>query len=447
MLNKIISTFQKNDRSTKVNKNIAISLFAKGMNICVSLLYIPLTLNYLNETRYGIWMTLTSIVSWIGVFDIGLTNGLRNKLSNEFALHNFNKAQKYVSTTYFILSIIVMVFVILFYLINYWLDWSVILNTEYSMREELSKLVLIVITFFGLRFVLQTISTIYTADQSPSYSSILELIINALSLLFIWLLTVLHLQSLLAFAIVVMSIPVLIYFIASILGFRGKYNNLLPKWSAVDMNSSRDLVGLGIQFFVIQIAVLVIFQTSNIIISQLFTPADVTPYNIAFKYFGVVSLIWGIIMAPLWSAFTNAKALNDINWIKSTVRMLNFMIIPLIILLFLMSYFGREIILLWTNDKVNITISMILFFALYTLISIWNNIYAYLLNGTNEIRVQIYTSVVAAIIHIPLSIFLVNKIGMGPEGVVLSMIVSLSFFAIIGPIKSFRLIKEWEKNL
>jgi len=157
-------------------------------------------------------------------------------------------------------------------------------------------------------------------------------------------------------------------------------------------------------------------------------------------------MFWGIIMAPLWSAFTQARAHNDIEWIKKTIAKLNkFMFLTVFIVLF-MALGAKEIVSIWTSGQIIIQPIMVWIFALYTLISIWNNIYAFFLNGVSKIRIQIFTSIAAAILHIPIAFLLVKHYKMGSEGVVLSMAISLSFFAIAGPIQSYKLLKTWNSN-
>ena len=73
------------ERSEIAKKNIFYSFFVKGFGIFISLLVVPVTIKFLNPTEYGIWLTLNSILLWINTFDIGLGNGLRNKLSEAFA--------------------------------------------------------------------------------------------------------------------------------------------------------------------------------------------------------------------------------------------------------------------------------------------------------------------------------------------------------------------------
>ena len=55
-------------RSVKAKKNILASFMIKGGSIAISLILVPLTINYVNPTSYGIWLTLSSMVGWFWLF-------------------------------------------------------------------------------------------------------------------------------------------------------------------------------------------------------------------------------------------------------------------------------------------------------------------------------------------------------------------------------------------
>ena len=100
MKKNILSSLLKGDtRSVKAKKNIIASGLFKGADLLIYLLLVPVTLGYLNPYEYGIWLTLNSILAWINSFDIGLGNGLRNKLAEAIAKDDKVLARKYVSTT------------------------------------------------------------------------------------------------------------------------------------------------------------------------------------------------------------------------------------------------------------------------------------------------------------------------------------------------------------
>ena len=68
-------------RSVTVKRNIAGSLFLKCISIIISLQVVPLTIDYINPTRYGVWLTLSSIIAWLSYFDLGFAHGFRNRFA------------------------------------------------------------------------------------------------------------------------------------------------------------------------------------------------------------------------------------------------------------------------------------------------------------------------------------------------------------------------------
>src|SRR5690606_20552241 len=136
---------QGQGRTVKAKKNILGSIFIKGGSIATSLVLVPLTLEYVNATQYGIWLVLSSIVGWFSFFNIGLTHGLRNKFAEAKAKGDDSKAQMYVSTTYAILTIIFCSIWLVFLFVNPLLDWVKILNVQDDIRSEVSMLAIIVI--------------------------------------------------------------------------------------------------------------------------------------------------------------------------------------------------------------------------------------------------------------------------------------------------------------
>ena len=60
---------KKSIRSKVAIKNILLSGFVKGLNIAVSFLTVPLSLKYLSQEVYGVWLTIYSIMTWLMYFD------------------------------------------------------------------------------------------------------------------------------------------------------------------------------------------------------------------------------------------------------------------------------------------------------------------------------------------------------------------------------------------
>lgn len=423
-------------RSVNAKKNILSSVVIRGGSIVISLLLLPLTIHYVNPTQYGIWLTLSSILGWLGFFDIGFGNGLRNKLAEAIAKGEDGLARIYVSTTYAILAIIISFILIVFLCINPFLNWTKILNTSPALIGELRILVLIVFVFFCIQFVLQLITTILTANQQPARASLYNFLGSLLSLIIIFILTKLTQGNLLYLGIAFSVTPVLVLAVASVICFTGEYSSLRPSVKFVKFGYAKDLMGLGIKFFIIQISFVILYQTDNIIIAQLFGPAQVTPYNIVYKYFGVIPMIYGIILTPFWSAFTEAWIKKDTQWIKNTMKKLKLFWVLLSVVTFVMFLSSAFVYRVWVGKEVLIPLNLSAFMAVYVLINAWNGIYSQFLNGVGKVKIQLYAGVIGMIINIPLAFYLGKEIGIC--GVVLAN-------AILGAINIIWGIPQYNK--
>lgn len=88
-----------------LKKQVSFGMIYKILSMCLSYISIPLFLKYLGQQDYGLWMTIFSIVSWVYTFDLGIGNGLKNKLTESLTKKNYNEAREYITTGYIVLGI------------------------------------------------------------------------------------------------------------------------------------------------------------------------------------------------------------------------------------------------------------------------------------------------------------------------------------------------------
>ena len=80
-ISRLRSRYRASDvRSKEVVHNVMLATLMKVVSVVASLLIVPMTISYINPARYGIWLTLSSIIGWVNFFDLGLGNGFRNRL-------------------------------------------------------------------------------------------------------------------------------------------------------------------------------------------------------------------------------------------------------------------------------------------------------------------------------------------------------------------------------
>ncbi len=432
----------ENKRTQKINKNVMASFLIKGMSIIVGFLMVRVTLDYLDQTRYGIWLTLSSFLTWFSFFEIGLGSGLRNKLAESFAVKDYELGRIYVSTTYAILGIVIGSVAVLFFIGNSFIDWTVVLNTGKELYDTLRYLALIIFGFFFLRFVVKLISIVLYADQRPALANAFNPIGNLLSLIVILVLTKITKGSLIYLGLTLSILPVLVLIISSIYFYNTKYKNIAPSFKYINFKYSRDLLKLGIKFFLIQLSGLIIYQSSNIIITQFFGPDQVTIYNIAYKYFSVISMGFSIIITPFWSAFTEAWVNNDVIWVKKSIKKL---LIVWLILCFIginMFIFSNSFYHLWIGDNIIIPTEISEALLIYFIVYIWGGIYSVFLNGVGKIKLQMYASMVGAVLFITSSIILIKYFKLGLVGLIWASIISNFDGILLAPIQYYRIINN-----
>ena len=439
ILNYINKYLKKGDsRTALAKKNILASFIFKGTSIIVNLLLVTLTIKYIDPSRYGIWLTLSSIIAWFSFFDMGFGHGLRNKFTEAIALNQLEKAKEYVSTTYFIIAIIFFVIWLVFFGLNFFIDWPYFLNAPQAMLEELSLLAIIVFSFFCLQIVLKTINTILIADQKPAVASFLDMLSQLIVLVTIYLLTLYTEGSIIYLGITVGAAPIFISMIFSIYFYNNEYKAYKPSLKHINLSYLKDIFSLGYKFFFIQISVVIIYQSNNIIIAQVGSPNDVTVFNIAFKYLHLALLLFTIIVTPFWSAFTDAYTQKDFSWMRGVFKKLqqvSYFMIGFVIVLCISS---QTVYKHWIGNLVDIPNQVTLFCAVYIILLIIITYNHQIINGMGKLRVQMISYIFAIILHIPLAYFL--GIRHGIIGVLGSGIIFYTIIAITALIQSKKLL-------
>ena len=417
-------------------------MFYKIGGVTCNFLIVPLTINYLDTENYGIWLTISSFIGWFSFFDIGLGNGLRNKFAEAKALNNYTEAQAFVSTAYFTVGAISILLLVLFSGFNQFINWTEVFNTTASLQTELSLLLPILFYFFGIQLVLKLIISVYQADQNHSIQYKIQFFGQSSSLLIIWVLTKTDQSSLLIFGSIFSALPVLILVVVNIFAFNSTFKNFKPKFFLWKKEYLNEITGLGFKFFVIQIAALVLFSTDNFIITKLFGPEEVVPYNIAFKYFSVVTIFYPLILTPYWSSFTEAFAKKDFEWVKISVNniQLIWLIIPAALIFMLL--FSDLVYSLWVGEGVHVPFKLSLAMAFYVLLLTFNMIYVNFINGVGKIKLQLIVSVFVMILNIPLSVFFAKYLNLESTGVILATNSFLLITVILWPIQYRKIIKN-----
>ena len=449
MLFKIRNIFKRittgNERSVKVKKNFIASLGIKGVSIAVTFFLVPITLGYVSEELYGIWLILSSLLMMIQYFDVGFTLGLKNKLTEALAVGNTHKGKALVSTTYMMMLLIFIPLGLILEFITPFIPWTRFFNTPEIYNEQIVSALQIMFACICLQMIMNTLVSVLSAYQRTAMASLFPVVGNVISLIVIVLLSKFTEPSLYKLAFAISTMPVIVLSIASIYLYSTVYRDISPSIKTIQFGLVRELFGLGAKFFLIQIQMIVMYQATNILISNVSNPIEVANYNVSYRYINMAFMVFNILLTPLWPAFTDAYVKQDFTWMRSVYNKLIKVLLLTICMIIFMIIGSPIVYKLWLGEKMSIPFIMTLTVGIYVIIHSWDALQVMLINGIGTVKLQTYITLIGLIFNIPLALLLGRYIG--AIGVVMSMTIINIVYATVFTIQVKKLINKNAKGI
>ncbi|MEC3906298.1 oligosaccharide flippase family protein [Tamlana sp. 2201CG12-4] len=420
-------------------REVKSSLVFKFLSVLISFLLVRLLLKYLGASNYGLWSVILTFLNWVIFFDLGITNGVKNKLSESLSKSNKTLGKKYISTGYiatFSFSIISYLIILIF---SFLIDWQSVFNEYNFSNDYLRELVLIILFFTLLNFSLSMINAVFNAVQKASLITVNQFLTQVFTLTSLFIL-IRFTQSDLHTLALLYGCSMLISNILLSIWFYSKNKELLPEFKAYDKTLLKPILSLGLRFFILQTTMMVILTTDRFIIVHLTNAEEVAKYDVINRYFNILLIIHTLINTPLWPMYTEAYHKGDYNWLERIMRKMFYLGLIYVMAILIMIFVGEFVLEIWLGENVlEVLKSNFAFMGVLVFFNICHSILAYFTNGIGKTSIQLITSLLGAILNIPISIFLVNYFNLGINGVMIATIICLSFFCIIGP---FQVIKE-----
>jgi O-antigen/teichoic acid export membrane protein len=160
-----------------------------------------------------------------------------------------------------------------------------------------------------------------------------------------------------------------------------------------------------------------------------------------------MNMVFTIITAPYWSAYTEAYTKNDMEWVKqATLKIIKLWFI-VIIGIIIMLLFSNNAYQLWIGDRLAIPFNLSIVMALWVIVSTSTMIFANFLAGVNKIQLSLYHAIFVSIINIPLSIYFAKNLAMGSTGVILATLIGIIPRAIFQPIQYWKIVNGKAKGI
>ncbi len=416
-------------RAEERHRQILLTTLSSGgsklLAAVISFAIIPLTLNYLGTERFGLWMTIGSIVAMLSFADLGIGSGVMNAVATAQGKDDIQEIKKKIAAGLLLLSGIALLIIALFFLIEPFVPWGKLLNinSELASKEAIPTIAVIVVWFAismpaGVAIkVLMGLQKGFAANLWLAAASVAGLVC---------VLGVICFEGgLPSLAAATIAPPVVAGVIAGLYLFIKQSPHLRPQFSALSVIDVKRLAGTSSLFFVLQISGLIAFQSDNLIIAHYLGPESVAVYTVAFKLFTIPSIILSLFLNALWPAYAEAKSRGDKEWIyKSFIRSLKLSVAIAVPISVATLICGPWIIDQWVGKEINPTWDLLIGLFFWSLLTIVGGNFAALMNGLGVIKFQTVASVVMAAVNIMLSIWFVQIIGV--SGVIWGSVLSLA---------------------
>jgi O-antigen/teichoic acid export membrane protein len=321
-IQRLISSSENQGRSRIVRSSLtgATTLIVRGMTIATGLITIPLTAQYLGVERYGMWLTLSSLLTWAGLIDFGLANSLTNALATADGRQDRQEAQEAVSSAFWMLLALTLLIGLCLWTVFPWIPWNRILNVRSpAALAEVDAAVFVTLVLVLCRVLLSLPGQIYGAYQEGYLYQLWSILGSVASIAALF--TAIALKSSTSVLLAAFFGCAFLTDIGAALHLFGQHRQWLrPTLSHFRWSSSKTLLGSGGQLWIAQVAAIVIFQADLIIIAQLFGATAVASYGTATRLFNLVLMIQSAFITPLWPAYSESLARGDIAWITKTFK-------------------------------------------------------------------------------------------------------------------------------
>lgn len=402
-----------NERMRRVIWTAAISTIGYGINTLAIFISVPITLGYLGSERYGLWMTITSVLAILGFADLGIGNVVLNLVAEATGKNDVESARKNISSAFFLLLAISIGLALVFGIIYPFVDWPGFFNvTSGAASQEAGPAMIVFMVLFLISLPVSIIPRVQNAFQEGYISGLWAGGTNILGLILLIIFG--QFQAGLPWLIIAITGTTVLGILLNSAGlFFFQRPQLVPRLKDFSGALARNIVRVGFMFLILQVTNAVTNSADNIIIARILGADVVTNYAIPAKLFSLVPMVIYMMLMPLWPAYGEATARGDEQWARATLVKavgITFML-SVLASLFLLA-FGKPILQIWTSSRVPFSLPLMASFGIWITIQSVVTAIALYLNAIKKIGFQVIFAVSATVVATLTKIVLVRPVGL-----------------------------------
>jgi O-antigen/teichoic acid export membrane protein len=388
------SSLEDHERGAERNRRALLagsaSTLARVVQIGTSLITVPLTLKYLGNERFGLWMTISSVLAMASFADFGVGNGVLNTVAKAFGKDDMEGVRKAISSGFTVLNTIAALLLLSFFSIYRFVNWANFFRV-YSpqAKAEAGPALAVFAICFALNISMDVVQRVQLGLQQGYRYGLWQLCGSIAG--FIGVLGGIWLR---------VSLPVLLIAIAGAPIFATALNathffgfvrpDLRPSRELVSRDVISQIARLGGLFFVLQVVVAVSYSADNFIIARTLGAVNVPDYSIPQRMFALVTILSSMLVAPLWPAYGEAISRGDVKWVRHTLgRSLLIVLAGTSVASGVLLLLSHRLLHWWVGSRIHPPFLLLIGLAIWTVIGCCGEALATFLNGASVIRFQV----------------------------------------------------------
>ena len=420
-LTEIISKFLG---SNVVDKRAIVSGSGLGyisftVSAIMSFVIIPIILKHIGAGGYGLWATLSSLIGYMGLLDMGLTDATVKYTAELRARKEIDRLKELTATSFLIFILLA----ILILLLSSGL--ALLVPKVFSVTRDLSfisQVAFLIMGFnLGLGLLNSVLSSIILGYQRADFVKLLgifQAVLNA-----VLVIVFLRLGLGLIGVVFASTCTIIALIISCYIFIRLKEYPISLDPRLADTKTLLSIAPFSLRIFVIGLTSQVLYRTDNIVIAAILGVSMVAPYDIMYKMCFIAASLSVMFSDVLYPTYSRLYALSDLDGLKNLLlKVLNISMGITTILAISLLIWGPAFLRLWVGEGTYAGVSVLIILVMINFLHALRPA-STVLKGAGKINEIMYASIVDAAFRLVLSFILVKKIGL--SGAALATLIGL----------------------